>query len=116
MCTGTGLCPGPAPNAPSVFCDEKEVARLQNGRYFGIRLDPGKHAFKSTDEKLIVEVDVMPGQSYFIRGEVVPVKLKPRGKLTRMSNEEGSSEAHALKPMDASMVKNSEVVVLEPLK
>jgi hypothetical protein len=107
---------GPAPNSPSVFCDGGELARIQNGRYFSIRLDPGKHSFKSTDEKSIVDVDVEAGQSYYIRGEVVPVKLKPRGKLVQMSPEQGGSEARVLKPIDSSMVKNSDLVLLDPLK
>ena len=107
---------GPAPNSPSVFCDDHELARIQNGRYFSIRLEPGKHSFKSTDEKTVVDLDVKAGQTYYIRGEVVPVKLKPRGKLVQMSLEQGGSEAHALKPIDSAMVKDSDRVVLDPLK
>jgi hypothetical protein len=107
---------GPAPNSPSVFCDDHELARIQNGRYFSVRLDPGKHSFKSTDDKSMVDLDVKAGQTYYIRGEVVPVKLKPRGKLIQMSAEQGASEAHALKPIDSSMVKDSDRVVLDPLK
>jgi hypothetical protein len=99
-----------------VFCDDHELARIQNGRYFSVRLDPGKHSFKSTDEKSAVDLDVKAGQTYYIRGEVVPVKLKPRGKLIQMSTEQGNSEAHTLKPIDSSMVKDSDRVVLDPLK
>lgn len=32
---------GPPPNSPSAYCDEQELARMQNGRYFGVLLDPG---------------------------------------------------------------------------
>jgi hypothetical protein len=109
---------GPPPNSPSVFCDEQELARLQNGRYFSIRLDAGKHSFRSTDEKSVADLDVKDGQAYYIRGEgeVVPVRLKPRGRLTVMSKEEGASEARTLKPADSGMVKDSLRVVLDPLK
>jgi Protein of unknown function (DUF2846) len=34
---------------PSVFCDETEVARMDNGRYFTVDLKPGKHIFRSND-------------------------------------------------------------------
>src|ERR1035438_3501439 len=74
---------GPPPNSPSVYCDEHELARMQHGRYFSIRLDVGKHSCRSTDEQSAVELDVKAGQTYYIRGEVVPVRLKPRGAITR---------------------------------
>ena len=107
---------GPPPNSPSVYCDEHELARMQNGRYFSVRLDAGKHSFRSTDGQSVTDLDIKDGQTYYIRGEVVPVKLKPRGRLTLMSNEEGASEARALKPLDAGMVKDSSRVVLDTLK
>jgi hypothetical protein len=107
---------GPPPNSPSVFCDEQELARMQNGRYFSIRLDAGKHSFRSTDGQSVADLDVKDGQAYYIRGEVVPVRLKPRGRLTLMSKEQGASEARTLKPLDSGMVKDSLRVVLDPLK
>jgi hypothetical protein len=107
---------GPPPNSPSVFCDEQELARMQNGRYFSVRLDPGKHSFRSTDGQSVADLDVVAGQTYYIRGEVVPVRLRPRGRLTLMSPEQGASEARTLKPLDSSMVKDSLRVILAPLK
>src|ERR1035438_887955 len=105
---------GPPPNKPSVYCDEHELARLQNGRYFSIRLDAGKHSFRSTDGQSVADLDVKDGQTYYIRGEVVPVRLKPRGRLTLMSLEQGASEARALRPLDSGMVKDTQRVVLDP--
>jgi hypothetical protein len=107
---------GPPPNSPSVFCDEQELARMENGRYFGVPLDAGKHSFRSTDGQSVVALEVKAGQTYYIRGEVVPVRLKPRGRLTRMSAEEGAGEARMLQPIDSSKVKDSSRVVLDPLK
>ncbi len=106
---------GPPPNSPSVYCDNQELARIQNGRYFSIRLDPGKHSFQSTEEKSVVDLDVKAGQTYYIRGEVVPVRLKPRGRLTQMSSEQGASEARMLKPLDLDMVKDRVRVHRDPL-
>jgi hypothetical protein len=107
---------GPAPNSPSVYCDEQELARIQNGRYFSIRLDAGKHSFRSTDENSVVELDIKAGQTYYIRGEVVPVRLKPRGRLTLMSSEQGVSEARPLQPIDSDKVKDRLRVLLDPVK
>src|ERR1035441_10157892 len=90
---------GPAPNSPSVYCDEEELARLQNDHYFSIRLDAGKHSLRSTDEKSVLQLDAKAGQTYYIRGEVVPVKLKPRGRLALMSPEQGANEVRTLQPL-----------------
>lgn len=107
---------GPPPNSPSVYCDNQELARIQNGRYFSIRLDPGKHSFQSTEEKSVVDLDLKAGQTYYIRGEVVPVRLKPRGRLTQMSLEQGGSEARMLKPLDLDKVKDRVRVLRDPVK
>jgi len=102
------------PNKPSVYCDEHELARLESGHYFSIRLDVGKHSCRSTDGQSVVELDVKAGQTYYIRGEVVPVGGKPRGAITRMSPEQGASEARKLKPLPSGMVKDPNRVLLDP--
>lgn len=107
---------GPPPNSPSVFCDEHELARMQNGRYFSIRLDAGKHSFRSTDDQAATDIEVKDGQTYYIRGEVIPVKLRPRGHLTLVPVEQGHSEARELKPLGSNMVKDGGRVILETLK
>jgi hypothetical protein len=33
----------------TVFCDEPELVDIQNGRYFNVKLAPGKHIFRSED-------------------------------------------------------------------
>ena len=107
---------GPPPNKPSVYCDEHELARMQNGRYFSVRLDAGKHSCRSTDGQTVVRLDVKAGQTYYIRGEVVPVSGKPRGAITRMSPEQGASEARNLKPLPSGMVKDHSRVLFDPPK
>jgi hypothetical protein len=32
--------------SPSVYCDEVQLARMENGRYFVVTLAPGKHVFQ----------------------------------------------------------------------
>jgi hypothetical protein len=106
---------GPPPNSPSAYCDEHELARMQHGRYFGVPLDAGKHSFRSTDGTSVVDIDVKAGQTYYIRGDVVPVGGKPRGHIALVSPEEGVREAHKLKPLGTGMVKDPNRVVIAPL-
>jgi len=106
---------GPPPNKPSVYCDEHELARLESGHYFSIRLDVGKHSCRSTDGQTVVRLDVKAGQTYYIRGEVVPVH-GPKGALYQVSSEQGASELRGLKPLSSGMVKDSSRVLLDPPK
>ena len=60
--------------APSVWCDETELARMENGRYFTVTLDPGKHNFRSNDKQSGIELDAKAGQEYFVRVEIAEVR------------------------------------------
>jgi hypothetical protein len=86
---------------------------MQNGCYFSIRLDAGKHSCRSTDEQSVVELDVKGGQTYYIRGEVVPISGKPRGSISRVTPEQGASEVRRLKPLPKGMVKDPSRVLFD---
>src|SRR5205807_1244610 len=62
--------------APSVYCDETELARMENGRYFTAKLDPGKHNFRSNDKQSGIELDMKSGQEYFLRVEIASGFMK----------------------------------------
>src|SRR5689334_21943777 len=51
--------------SPSVYCDEGELARMENGRFFAVKLPAGKHTFRSNDKQSGVEVDLKSGQDYY---------------------------------------------------
>ena len=36
---------------PSVYCDETQLARMDNGRYFAVAIEPGKHTFHANDKQ-----------------------------------------------------------------
>jgi hypothetical protein len=48
---------------PSIYCDDKEIARLQNGRYLALALKPGKHGFRSNDKQSVIDLDMKADQS-----------------------------------------------------
>src|ERR1700716_952483 len=78
--------------SPSVYCDETELARMENGRYFTVKLDPGKHNFRSNDKQSGTELDMKAGQEYFLRVEIAPGAMKGHGRLVLMSPEQGGYE------------------------
>lgn len=101
--------------APSVYCDEAELARMGNGRYFTVKLAPGKHTFRSNDKQSGVEVDLKPGQQYFLRVELVTGMMKGHGRLVAMVPEQARFELKAknLKPLDADKVTDKDRVSIE---
>jgi len=101
---------------PSVYCDETQLARMDNGRYFTVEVEPGKHTFYSNDKQSGLELDVKPGEKYFVRVEIAAGMMKGHGRLILMAPEQGSYELKSkkLKPLDASkIVDHARVSVAE---
>ena len=103
---------------PSVYCDEVQLARMDNGRYFTVKIDPGKHTFRSNDAQSGVELDVKAGQDYFIRVEIATGFMKEHGRLILTSAEQGRSELKSsmLKPLDAGKVVDKERVSVDEVQ
>ena len=101
--------------APSVYCDGIQLARMENGRYFAVRVDPGNHTFRSNDPQSDVALDVKAGQEYFIRVDIATGVLKGHGRLTPTSLEQGRYELQSskLKPLDAGKVTDRPHVSVE---
>ena len=97
--------------APSVWCDETELARMENGRYFTVTLDPGKHNFRSNDKQSGIELDAKAGQEYFVRVEIAAGMMKGHGRLILVAPEQGGYELKSkLKPLDSNKVVNATLV------
>ncbi len=97
---------------PSVYCDEKELARMDNGRYFGVTLSPGKHVCRMGDKQTGFEIDVKEGQLYYGRVSIDMGFWKGRGRLTLIQPEQGGFEIKKVKLLSASKVRNRELVTL----
>jgi hypothetical protein len=98
---------------PSVYVDEMDVARLQEGRNVILALQSGTHAFRSTDKKDQMQLDLKPGHKYYIRIDVSVVSLTGRGKLNVVLPEQGAPEFGQTKPADKSMLKNLSLIASE---
>jgi len=91
---------------PSIYCDDKDVARLQSGRYVTLALPPGQHSFRSNDKQSQVELDLKPGQTYYIRIDIAAGMWKGHGRLTLVQPEQGAGELKQMKPADEGMIKD----------
>jgi hypothetical protein len=96
---------------PSVFVDETELARMDNGRYFAVRLPPGKHLVRMTSEKKGYAIDMAPGGTYFFRIGIEMGMWKGHGKITLDDAERAIDEIQKLKFIGQDKIKATTMVV-----
>ena len=101
--------------SPSVYCDDNELARMENGRYFSATIDPGKHSFRSNDKQSGVELEMKAGEQYFIRVEIAAGFMKGHGRLVLTSPQQAGYELKStnLKPSDPGKVVDKDRVSVE---
>ena len=96
---------------PSVFADDTELARMDNGRYFALKLKPGKHTIHMTDDQKGYAIDMGPGQTYFFRVGMEMGMMKGHGKITLDEAERATSEIKKLKFIGKDKIKASDLVI-----
>ena len=97
---------------PTVYCDEKELARMDNGRYFGVTLSPGKHVCRMGDKQTGFEIEVKGDETYYGKVSIEAGFWKGHGRLTLVQPEQGGFELKKVKLLGASKVKNRDLVTL----
>ena len=102
--------------SPSVYCDDGELARMDNGRFFTAKLSPGKHVLHANDKQSGIEADLKAGQEYYVRIEIAAGAWKGHGRLILVQAEQGAYEIKNLKVLDADKVKDKELVSISPAK
>lgn len=98
---------------PSVYVDGVEVARMDDGKFFIIKLDPGKHTVEINKGHSGAEIDMKPGEPYYFRVEIIPGFWKGRGQITYMQKEQGALELKKMKPLETKWMKDKRVTVEE---
>ena len=97
---------------PSVYCDDKELARMDNGRFFGVTLDPGVHTCRMGDKQTGFELDMKAGQSYYAKVTLEAGFWKGHGRLTFIQPEQGAFEIKKTKPLGTSKIKDRSLVTI----
>jgi len=97
---------------PSIYCDNKELARMDNGRYFAVTLEPGKHSCSMGDKQTGFEIDAKQGDEYYAKVTIDVGFWKGRGRLTLLQKEQGAFELKKVKPLGADKVKDRTLVTV----
>jgi hypothetical protein len=88
---------------PSVYVDGRQVARLQDGRYFTVKLRPGHYTFTSTAKAPSLEVDIKSGEHQYL--EMIMVPGWPwKGRLVPVSAGDGNVAIQTLRASDRKFV------------
>ena len=81
---------------PSVYCNDIELARIQNGRFFLVTLEPGHYSCRSNEREVVVELDLEAEDTYFLRVQIVERFLGHRGRLLQMSPRQAVADLQRL--------------------
>ncbi len=95
---------------PSVFCDDVELARMDNGRYFILKIPAGKRLIHLTDKKKGYEINMAKGQTYYFRIGIEVGMWKGNGKILLEDNEKGATEVKKIKYLGADKIKDKTIV------
>jgi Protein of unknown function (DUF2846) len=97
--------------SPSIYLDDKQIARVGSGRRVTIRLTPGAHTIRSDDKSSAISLDAKSGQDYYIRVDEETGFWKGHGKLTLLLPEQGAAEYKLQKPVEPDRRINKELIV-----
>jgi len=86
--------------APSIYVDDKQVARVGSGRRVSIRLTAGQHTIRSDDKSSNIELNIKSSQDYYVRVDEEQGFWKGHGKLTLMMAEQGGPEYRLQRPIE----------------
>jgi hypothetical protein len=101
---------------PSVYSDEFEVARMDNGRFFMLELEPGKHNFRSDDKQSGIDMIIEAGKDYYVRVEIATGFLKGHGRLVMTAPEQGQFEVKKLQPLGQDKIRDHSHVITDQSK
>ena len=91
---------------PTVTLDGSDLVNVGNGRVFVGAIAPGHYVFEMDDKKSGTEVDLKPGQSIYIKVELVPGFWKGGGRLLQVAPEQGAFESKRLELLPSEEIEN----------
>ena len=93
---------------PSIYVDDKEVNRLSNGRWFLVKVEPGKHKLQSSaknEPSTIVEV--AQGETAYVQMVILTGNWRGGGRLLAVDPKEAQKQVAKLKPLDETTASDA---------
>lgn len=95
---------------PSVYVDGTEVARIDDGKYFIVKLEPGKHKIFVNKEFSGAEIDMKAGEEYYFRVSMKSGFWKAHGEVEYVPKEQGTFEMNKMSPLEPKWIKDKSVI------
>jgi len=98
---------------PSVYVDGEEVARMDDGKFFIVKLTPGKHNLEVNKGHSGAQIDMKAGEHYYFRVDIKAGFLKGRSEVTYMQKEQGALEIQKMNPLEEKWIKDKSKITVE---
>jgi hypothetical protein len=99
---------------PSVFVNEEDVARMDNGRYFVLAVKPGTIKLSSSMKHDPTPVETKAGKTEFFEMVILTGNWKGGGRLIPTPANEAREAIQKLKALDKKWAKSDQVSFVVP--
>jgi hypothetical protein len=94
---------------PSVYVNGEEVARLDNGRFFVLKLKPGTYKIESSMKHDPLELEVKAGKQQFLEMVILTGNWRGGGRLIPTGETDAREALKKLKALDQKWVTSKNV-------
>lgn len=94
---------------PNLYCDERKIALMDNDRYFGASLAPGKHTCRAGDKEGSFDFEVKPNEEYYIKVSVTYF-MTGHAKMALVNGQVGKADTKDMKLLAEDKVRDRDVV------
>ncbi len=101
---------------PIVYSNDVELAHIDSGRFFRVKLEAGDYTFSVDEHKL--PLTLKSGETYYVQVEMKYGLFKGKGRPVLMDQQLGAAiiKQAKLKPLKSKMVLNRAIVVNDEKK
>lgn len=101
---------------PTVYSNDSEVARIDSGRFFRVKLEAGDYIFRVDEHEL--PLTLKSGETYYVQVEMKYGLFKGKGQPVFMDQQLGATliKQAKLKPLKSKMILNQAIVVNDEKK
>jgi hypothetical protein len=98
-------------NKLTLFCDGKETARLQNGRYFVMKLQPGTHLLSDKQAQYNIKIKIESGRTYYLQAGILMGVIGGHPRFTLTDPQSGAEDIKKVRLLNKENVRDRRVVV-----
>lgn len=101
--------------SPTVVLDGKKLAKLDEGRYFLVKLEPGDYSF-TTESKTSkpIPLSVAAGKTYYLRLDTTRIVYTVKSHLILEAAEDAEREMESIRPINANDIIDRRRVLFTP--